>query len=159
MKQKILSNRLKVMIAAVGLLASIAYVFILPAAASYCADAYPEFCEWKIPWLVYISLTAIPIAAAAILAWRIAANIGHDKSFTRSTSQMLSKIAKLAAAEAAYIVLGGIVLIVMNMSHPGIVLCSGIPVILCIAVSVAAAMLSHLAEKAAYMREEQELTI
>ena len=111
------------------------------------------------PWLIFLSLTAIPIYIALFFAWKIFANIGNDNSFCKENAGYLKWISWLAGGDAAYFFLGNIVLMFLNMNHPGIVLYSLIVVFAGTAVSVASAALSHLVLKAALLQEENDLTV
>ena len=68
-------------------------------------------------------------------------------------------IAFLILGDVAYFFLGNIVLLLCNMNHPATFLLSLAIAIVGIAIGVAAAVLSHLIQKAAAMKEENELTI
>ena len=74
-------------------------------------------------------------------------------------ASFLKKIAYCAAGDTVYFFIGNIALWLCGMSHPGVVLASLVIDFVGIAVSVAAAGLSHLVEKAAKLQEESELTI
>ena len=159
MEQRTLSKWLKFVIIGVGICGLCIYFGILPSYGGSLASQYPEFsgCYW--PWLIFLWITAIPCYAALVFGWKISENIGRDKSFSQENAKHLAWIAKLAAADSAYFFLGNIVLLLCNMSHPGIVLLSMLVVFAGVAVTVAAAALSHLVLKAAALQEESELTI
>ena len=72
-------------------------------------------------------------------------------------ARCLRTVSLLAALDAAYFFLGNLVLLFLNMSHPGVVLMSLLVVFA--GVAVAAAALSHLVRKAALLQEENDLTI
>lgn len=91
--------------------------------------------------------------------WKISANIGNDQSFTDQNASLLKNISVLAALDAAFFFTGNIVLLFLNMSHPGVVLASLVIVFVGVAVSVAAAALSHLVKKAAVLQEQSDWTI
>ena len=159
MEQRTLSKWLKFVIIGVGICGLFIYFGILPSYGSALVSQYPEFsyCYW--PWLIFLWITAIPCYAALVFGWRISDNIGRDKSFSQENAKFLEWIAKLAAVDSAYFFLGNIVLLLCSMSHPGIALLSMLVVFAGVAVTVAAAALSHLVLKAAELQEESELTI
>ena len=74
-------------------------------------------------------------------------------------ARLLKWISWLAAADSAYFFIGNIVLLFMNMSHPGVTLMSLIVVFGGVAITIASAALSHLIVKAADLQEESDLTI
>jgi len=159
MDRKALSIWLKVMAAGLALIGLVVYMFIIPAYGKNLTVLYPEFSDRYLPWLIFLSLTAIPLYWALILAWRIASNIGADRSFTLSTAGYMRWIAWLAAADSAYFFIGSFVMLLLNMSHPGVTLLSMMIVFVGAAVTAAAAALSHLIRKAAILQEQSDLTI
>lgn len=160
MKQKPLSLWLKVIIAGIAICAILIYAVVVPMAGQTIA-AYEngEFDYCYIPWLTFISLTSIPLAAGLVLLWKIAGNIGADRSFCTENAKLLKWISFLAAADGAYFFAGNTVFLFLNMNHPGIVLLSLAVVFVCAVISVAAAAASHLAAKAAELQEQSDLTI
>ena len=68
-------------------------------------------------------------------------------------------VAWMAAGDSAFFFVGNVVLLLCSMSHPGIFLIAMVVVFAGVAITVAAAALSHLIYKAAVMQEESELTI
>lgn len=159
MDQKTLSGWLKCVIIGIALCGIAVYAGIVPSLGRSVRMAYPEFgyCYW--PWLVFIWATAIPCIGAVGCAWKCAANIGRDRSFTGENARLLKRISILAAGDGAFFFAGNILFLLLNMSHPGVVLVSLAVVFACAAVSVAAAALSHLAKKAAVLQEQCDLTI
>ena len=111
------------------------------------------------PWLVLIWVTVLPIYAALAFGWIIAVNIGKDRSFSVENARLLKWISGLAAGDAAFFFIGNILYLFLDWSHPGVTLMSLIVVFVGVAISVAAAALSHLVMKAALLQEQQELTI
>ena len=65
----------------------------------------------------------------------------------------------LAAADAAFFFAGNLLLLLLDMSHPAVLLASLAVVFVGVAVAVGAAVLSHLAQKAAALQEQSDLTI
>lgn len=160
MKQTSLSKWLKFIIIGVGICGLIVYALVIPALGQAVAAAENgvfDYCYW--PWLIFIWATAIPCYIALGCAWKIAVNIGADKSFSHSNAKLLQWISVLAAGDAAFFFLGNILLLLLNMNHPGIVLFSLIVVFAGVAVAVAAAVLSHLVMKAADLQEQSDWTI
>ena len=159
MTQKNLSVWLKVIIGGLVILALIVYGFIVPEAGKTILSGAPEFKSWYLPWLIFSWLTAVPCLIAAIFAWKVADNIGKDRSFSNENALLLKRISILAALEGALIVTGNIVFFLLGMNHPGIVIALFMIAFVPFAVSVACAALSHLVKKAADLQEESDLTI
>ena len=103
MEQKKFSVLLKVIITGAVICCVLVYALIVPAVGHSLVEAGgEEFAPYYLPWYLFVLGTALPIAAAAVLAWLIAGNIGRDRSFSRENAKYLSVIAILAAADAAY---------------------------------------------------------
>ena len=159
MKQDKLSKWLKFIIVGVGICALTVYAFVIPSIGKDFAYDYPEFAGYYLPWIIFISVTAVPVAAALCLCWKVADNIGHDRSFSLSNAAYLKWISWLAAADSAYFFIGNIVLTLLNMNHPGILFLSLMVIFVGVAISIASAALSHLVLKAADLQEQSDLTI
>lgn len=159
MEQKTLSNWLKVIIILVTLSGLAACVYVIPQLGLKIARANPEFEFCFVPWLVFVQLTALPVYAALVFAWKIADSIGKDRSFTLENARRLKYIGILAIADSAFFFTGNIVFLLLSMNHPGVALFSLIPVFIGVAIAVAAAGLSHLVKKAAALQEQSDYTI
>ena len=159
MEQKTLSKWLKLILLGMGICGLAVYFLVVPSFGDSLRSQYPEFAGRYWPWLIFIWISGIPCYAALVLGWRIAANIGRDASFSMENARFLRSIAILAAVDAAYVFLGNLAMLFLDMSHPGVVLLSLLVVFAGAAVAVAAGALSHLVRKAALLQEENDLTI
>ena len=159
MEQKTLSRWLKLVLIGVGLCGLVVYGAILPLYGQSILAANPDMGNRYWPWLIFLWASGVPCYAALVIGWRIAGNIGRDHSFSEDNARYLKRIALLAAGDAVFFFAGNIVLLFANMSHPGVVLGSLLVVFAGVAVSVAAAALSHLVLKAALLQEQSDLTI
>ena len=160
MRQKTLSNWLKFIILGVGLCGLVIYLLVVPMLGQTVAAAEDGLFDrlyW--PWLVLIWVTALPCYAALAFGWIIAVNIGKDRSFSVENARLLKWISGLAAGDAAFFFLGNLLYLFLNWSHPGVTLLSLIVVFVGVAISVAAAALSHLVMKAALLQEQSDLTV
>jgi len=160
MRQVSLSRWLKFIIIGVGICGLIVYGMVIPmlgqAVAAY-EQGTLDYCYW--PWLLFIWVTAIPCYMVLIFAWKIAENIGRDRSFTAANARYLKWISALAFGDAAFFFIGNIVYLFLNLNHPGIVLLSLLIVFAGVAVAIAAAALSHLVLKAEVLQEQSDWTI
>ena len=159
MKQKTLSVWLKIIIVIVALCTVAVYGFVVPMYGQAIVGSNPEKAYCYLPWLIFIESTAVPLAAAFLLAWMIAVNIGRDRSFSPQNAKLFKTISFLALFDAVFFFVGNVILLFKNMSHPGVALLSTIPVLVGLSVSVAAAALSHLVEKAAVLQDQSDWTI
>ncbi|MBR0320267.1 MAG: DUF2975 domain-containing protein [Clostridia bacterium] len=159
MKQKYLSGWIKGILTVMGVCGAVMYLFVLPLFGREMQEMYPEYACAYLPWLIFLWLSGIPCFMTLFYGWRIASNIGKDQSFSMQNAVLLKRIAVLAAADALFFFLGNLVFAVINWSSPGIMLMSLGVDFAGVAVSIAAAVLSHLVQKAAALQEQSDLTI
>ena len=159
MNQIKLARWLKCILAVAGLCALALYAGVIPVEGLRLQAAYPEFSNRFFPWLIFLWISGIPCFAALVLAWRIVVNIGKDRSFSMDNARLLQWISRLAAGDAVFFFLGNVLLLLLDMSHPGVVLAALVIVFVAVAVAVAAAVLSYLVQKAAALQEQSDLTI
>ena len=136
MEQKTLSRWLKVILVGVGLCGLVVYGAVLPLYGQSLVGQNPDMANRYWPWLIFLWATGVPCYAALVIGWRIAVNIGKDRSFSEDNARHLKRIALLAAGDAVFFFIGNIVLLFANMSHPGVVLGSLLVVFAGVAVSV-----------------------
>lgn len=135
------------------------FFYVFPSFGQSIVSDYPEFSNRYLPWLIFLWISGIPCYIVLVLGWKIASSIGIDKSFSMENAGLFKWISWLAAGDSIYFFIGNIVLLLADMSHPGVVLLSLIVVFVGTSVTIAAAVLSHLVRKAARLQEENELTI
>ncbi len=159
MEQKILSKWLKCILIGVMFCGLVIFTLLIPAMGLSLRTQYPEFSDRFWPWLGFLWASGIPCFAVLVLTWKIASNIGAARSFSEVNAKLLLWISALAAGDAAFFFAGNILLLLLNMSHPGITLASFLVVFAGIAVAVVSAILSHLVKKAAVLQEQSDWTI
>mgnify|MGYP002750632877 FL=1 len=156
MSQKSLSYWLKFVIIIMALCALAVHT---AASLMLTVSEAEEIDKLRMPWLIFLWASAIPILFAVIISWKTAANIGIGNAFCMQNAKHLKNIAICSAVDAAWVLIGETVLLFLNMNHPGIFLFSMVIVAIGVAISVAAACLSYYIKKAADLREQTELTI
>lgn len=159
MEQKHLSKWLKLILIGVAICGLVVYALVIPMCGISLRSQYPEFSNRFWPWLIFIWVSGIPCFLVLYYAWRISTNIGNDQSFTDQNASLLKSISVLSALDAGFFFVGNIVLLLLNMSHPGVVIASFVIVFVGVAVAVASAVLSHLVKKAAALQEQSDWTI
>lgn len=159
MKQHTLSRWLKIILLGVSVCAALFYAILLPSFGMNIMADNPEFvyCFW--PWLIFLELTAVPCVISAVLAWRIFSAIGQDQSFTMKNANRMALIAKLAAGDGAYFLLGNIVFFLLSMSHPALFILAMLVVFAAVTVAVLCAALAHLIRRAAELQDQSDFTI
>ena len=159
MKQRDLSIYLKIIVLGMSICGLLVYIMLVPMYGNTVFDGTQSYERWHYPWLALIWFTAVPYYITMYCLFRIAVNIGKDKSFCIQNATYLKWISYLASI-ASYLVFAMEVLyMVLGMEHQGTALGLLIIIIFGIAVSIASALLSHMVVKAARLQEENELTI
>ena len=159
MEQKSLARWVKTAIVLVGVFGLFVYAVALPLFGQSVVLQAPEMAYRYWPWLIFLWVTALPCFGVLVLGWRIAQNIGRDRSFSLENARYLKLAAYFAAFDSALFFLGNVAYLFLNLSHPGVVLASLVVTLAGVAVSVAAAALSRLVQKAARLQEQSDLTI
>ena len=159
MKQTSLAKWLKAILIGVGVCGLIVYALVLPMVGKELIDGREELQGYFWPWLVFLWATGVPCYAALVLGWKIAGNIGEDRSFSLDNAKLLKGIAGLAVGDAGFFFLGNLIFLFLNINHPGVVLFSLIVEFAGVAIAVVAAALSHLVRKAAELQDQSDLTI
>ncbi|MBO4920187.1 MAG: DUF2975 domain-containing protein [Erysipelotrichaceae bacterium] len=159
MEQKKMANWLKTIIAGLCFCGVYVYVLLIPGYGQSIVRSYPEFSSYYKPWLIFLSITAIPVYIALYFAWKVFDNIGKDHSFCIDNANYLKWISWLAAADSAYFFIGNVVLTFCNMNHIGVIWYSLIIIFIGVSVSAACAALSHLIVKAAELQDQSDLTV
>jgi MFS family permease len=159
MDQVRLSRWLKAIIIGTGICGTVIYFLAIPMIGKAIVSEYPEACSWYWPWLIFLWLTAVPCYIALVSGWKIAADIGRDRSFSFENAKRLKLISILAAADSILAFAGNLVFYFLNMTQAVVFFMGFFIVFVGIALSVVFAALSHMVLKAAKLREENELTI
>lgn len=160
MKQKTLAGLIMAAIIGVAVCLLIVYAFIIPSLAKSLGSlGEGEFRSFVTPWLIFVSITALPLIAMLVLAFMIAVNIRRDRSFIINNAKYLAAMSLLAAADTHYFFIGNVVLLLLNMNHPGLFLFDMLVCFIGLTVALVCGVLSHYARKAALLREDADLTI
>ena len=160
MTQKTFANLLKAAVVLALLCCLAVYGLYVPALAEDCRSLEASLSSLYLPGLIFVELTFLPILIALFFAWRVASDIGRDRSFTRENAARMKNISFLAFFDVAYFWLGILVFWFgfSAKSGPMLILAALIGSA-GIIVAVCAGALSHLILKAAVLREENDLTV
>ena len=157
MKQKELSIALKAIIALCGVILTVLAAVILPMSGVHLMDYFPDATGLIWSALIFLWITCIPVLVVLVLVWQIATQIGKNNSFSMENAHNLKLICILAMTDTLLYFFAAIVLLFLHSPLPLLltilILCLGI------AISVVSAVFSHLVQKGAEMKAEQELTI
>ena len=157
MDQKKLAIWLKAIVVGCAICGLLLFGFVLPRFLAYVAAEVPDLPHWE--WQAFMWVLAIPCYAVLVCIWRMANEIGRDNSFSMENAKQLKYIALLAGADAALLLAGNLIFMLIGHSIPTLALVSDFVCFVGLAISVGAACLSHLVHKAAVMQEESDLTI
>lgn len=160
MTQKTFANLLKAAVVLALLCCLAVYGLYVPALAEECRSIEASLSSLYLPGLIFVELTFLPILIGLFLAWRVAADIGRDKSFTRENAGRMKNISFLALCDVAYFWLGILVFwFGFNAKSGPMLILAALIGSAGIIVAVCAGALSHLILKAAVLREENDLTV
>ncbi len=159
MNQKMLSNWLKGAVICLAVLGLVVFGAVIPDFGMSIAGTNPDHAHCFWPWMTLVILVAIPCYAALLLGWRIAADIGRDRSFSEANAKRMRHISNLALGDVLLFFCGNAALLLLNMSHPGVFLLMLLPDLLGVAIAICAAGLSHLIYRSANLQRDADLTI
>lgn len=161
MSQKALSNWLKTIIILMAICGMIIFIYVFPflivpiiikQISNTTVDAFSL-------WTTILSINAIPCYIVLFFGWKIANNIGKDKSFTVKNSKYLEYIMITALLDSIFFLIANIVMLHIKMSTGLIFVIAIIMIFAGIVIAITAACLSHLVLKAAKLQEQNDLTI
>lgn len=160
MKQKELAAALKGIVILCLLAGIVLCGLLIPSIGMNVASGNPEVAWMFWPCLTALWITCLPVLAVLALVWRIATEIGRDNSFCVKNARRLKWICCLALADTGVYLVGAIVLFALFRGLPPFLLLPFLAVIFVgVAIAVVAAVLSHLIQKAAELKADQDLTI
>ena len=160
MKQKELAAALKGIVV-LCLLAGIGLCGVLiPLFGAEAARTNPDYAWMFWPCLGGIGVLCVPVLIVLVLVWQMAGRIGADNSFCYENAEALKQICGLAVLDTVLCLLGALVLAIFLRGLPPYLLLLSVAVMLVgVAIAVVSAVLSHLIQKAADLKAEQDLTI
>lgn len=165
MQQKTLVSWLKTIIIIFALLLAVLLFLIVPSMGQQVAARGSDtaFLFW--PCLVFIWILGVPVYLMLREAWKVCCRIGSGQPFCGDNARSFVAICQYSLLDCGMLFLGNVALAITNGITKLSVYPSEIPVFsvllifIGLAVSVAAATLSHLIYKASDINEENQLTI
>ncbi len=159
MSQKSLTGWLKAIILITATLSLLAFLCILFVIGPDMVNNYPEFSNRYLPWVIFITIIFIPYFIALGLSWPVTLSIEDKTVFSIKNAKIFKSVSALAIIDSCFVLIGNIILLLLNMSHPSVFLALSIIVFVGIAAAVVCAIISHLLVKAAHLKEQSDLTI
>ena len=157
MKRLGLVRTLKGTIIFLAVMAALCYIEIFPDAIEEMGRQNANVTWLVTPGTIAVSISAIPIAIALVLFWRICTEIGRDNSFCHKNARRLGGIGFCAMVDTGYCAIGTVTIELLAGSSLwvlGMAVC-----VVGVAIAMASFLLSHLVLKAADMKAENDLTI
>ena len=159
MKPNVFAKWLKGVIVGTTLIGIASCLYVIPAAAAFFVEKYPEFSNWALPWKILLEVCSLPCFAAMIISWKIASNVENDRSFSIDNSKLFKRFSLLALGDSAMFMLGCVIYLFCGINHPGLLIFQMLIVFAGLAVFICTAALSYLVGQAAQLQEENDLTI
>lgn len=156
MNRATLARRLRFILIGTALCGLLFYLVLLPYFLRQC---FPDSLPARQIYFIFLLISALPCYAVLVCGWQITRNIALDRSFCAENAVHLRRVSTLAALDAGYICLGTPALTLSGLGDTVFLLLALIIVFVGIAVSVAAAALSHLVLRAAELQDQSDLTI
>ena len=159
MSSKTLGNLMRISIIAAGLCGLFLCLFVIPSLGKSLIWENPEFSGWFWPWLTFAWLCSLPCFGILVYIWKVSGAVIRETVFTVKTAKLVKTGAILLLLDAAFVFVGNVVLLLLNMNHPGVLLFCIIGDIFVFALALLAAVLSRYLAKAAALQEENEGTL
>ena len=159
MSQLSLSRWLKTIVIVFGIMSAVFIFGFIPYLGIAFSKSFSHFSWAYAFYLGRIWILAVPFYIALACFWRICCNIAADRSFCVENAKMCSRISVCALIDSVLCFLLMLFSGIFHLLRTGYLLASVLLTLGGLAVAVAAALLSHLIEKAVRLQEENELTI
>ncbi len=159
MSSKTLCGLVRVAVIAVAVCGLAVCGFILPTLGTDIAKGNPEYTNAYLPWLIFLWVAFAPCYTILVLVWKVSTAIGLEQVFSLRTARHVQLAAILLFLDVGYFFVGNVTLLLLNMSHPGVVLLSLLADVFGVSMAVLAAILSRYLTKAAVLQEEVDGTI
>ncbi len=159
MRKESLIRLLRGIIIGFGILGAVVYTQTFPILGHGMEEMILRFSTYYIPWLIFIWITAIPCYMILFYGWKVIEQIEQDTIFTRKSALLFKKVSWWALADMIFFTVGNLIFFCIKAVDIIYFFASLVGVFMGLAVVITAAMLSHLAYKAAELNEENELTI
>jgi len=156
MSSRTLGSLMRISVIATAICGLFLCIYVIPSWGGSIINANPEFIEWFWPWLIFAWLVALPCFAVLVFVWKVSGAVTQETVFTVLTAKWVKMGAVLLLSDAAFLFIGNVVLLLLDMNHPGILLLSIIGDIFAVALALLAAVLSRYLTKAAVLQEESE---
>lgn len=154
-----IKKTMRLFICILAVIGAVFYGYAVPALGKAIAGAYPEFANCYYPWLIVISLTALPCYVVLIELWKLSKKVANNQVFEKETVKIFNKISFMSAIDILFFLIMNLAFMLVDMNHPSILIGSFVITIIGAGFSFCAKVAGEYVEKAALLQEETELTI
>ena len=155
MKHSTMANLLRGVIILLVLCGVFVHLYLLP--NMFVGGIYRELVTG--PWLILAAIALIPCYAVTVIAWQIAGSIEKEREFCHRNATRFRWIFGLALSDSAVFLVGSVILFLIGRAYAWCVLGAVVLAALGVCVAIAAAVMSHLIDRAAVMQDDADLTI
>lgn len=144
------------LLAAVGVLV---FFVVAPWTAIFARQLFPEYRALFWPGLAYTWVIALLYALALLHFARIVGNIARERSFCTENARRMNRISALALLAMLWFAVGLACLALAQMTTPGLWLLFAFLLFMSLVIALLARALARLTERAAELKEENDLTV
>ncbi|MGX4670067.1 DUF2975 domain-containing protein [Cerasibacillus sp. JNUCC 74] len=159
MKQKELSNWLKVIIVICGILGLLFCVYFGPEIGKEVLLNSEKMKVLYNPFIVFIWITGIPFYIALILGWKICLDISTNQAFSIKNANRLKQISVLAMIECFLYFVALIYLFIVKSISINMLIIILLILFFAFVISVLTSILSQLVREANKIKTDNDLTI
>ena len=144
------------LLAAVGV---IVFFVVAPWTAVFARQLFPAYRMFFWPGLAYTWVVAALYALALFDFARIVGNIVRDRSFCLENARRMNRISAFALLAMLWFAVGLACLALARMTTPGLWLLFAFLIFMSLVIALLARALARLTERAAEIKEENDLTV
>ena len=144
------------LLAAVGV---IVFFVVAPWTAVFARQLFPAYRMFFWPGLAYTWVVAALYALALFDFARIVRNIVRDRSFCLENARRMNRISAFALLAMLWFAVGLACLALARMTTPGLWLLFAFLIFMSLVIALLARALARLTERAAEIKEENDLTV
>ena len=110
-------------------------------------------------WVILAAVALVPCYRVTVIAWLVAGSIAKEQEFCHRIAARFRWIFGLALGDSAVFLIGSLILYLAGRAYVWCVLGATVLGVLGVCVAIAAAVMSHLIDRAADMQDDADLTI
>lgn len=159
MKQSELASWLKAIVIFTGAVGLVFLLLFAPGLTAEIAGRMPEGAIHTERILIFIWVVSLPVYMALFCVWRICCEISRNNSFSHRNAMLLRNVSYICLLECVVFLAAGISLMLIGCFDILLLLLVFSAILVGVFLAAASAALSHLTDKAAALKHENDLTI